>query len=82
MVEPRCYRIVLRGELSPRFRALFECMSLECAGGNTVLVGDLVDQADLAGVLNQVQALGLELLSVNQDEPASVPPPSGKGAPG
>jgi hypothetical protein len=55
-------------------------MSMECAGGNTVLVGDLLDQADLAGLLNQVQALGLELLSVNQVEPASVPPPSGKGA--
>jgi hypothetical protein len=66
MDEPHCYRIVLRGELSPRFRALFENMSLDCAGGNTVLVGDLVDQADLAGVLNQVQAIGLELVSVNQ----------------
>jgi hypothetical protein len=78
MDEPRCYRIVLRGELSPRFRAFFEDMRLECAGGNTVLVGDLVDQAHLAGVLNHAQAIGLELLSVNQVEPTS--PRSGESS--
>jgi hypothetical protein len=70
MDEPHCYRIVLRGELSPRFRDFFENMSLESADGHSVLVGDLVDQADLAGVLNQVQATGLELVSVNQVDPS------------
>ena len=69
MDEPHCYRIVLRGELSPRFRPFFEGMSFARAGGNTVPLGEIVDQAHLARVLNHVPVV--ELFSVDGVEPSS-----------
>jgi hypothetical protein len=39
-------------------------MTLEPAPGQTVLVGEIRDQAHLYGVLDQVRNLGLELISV------------------
>lgn len=68
MSQRRRYRIVIRGELSDRFEAAFDDMSLERHEGNTVLVGDIVDQAHLHGLIEQIQALGFELLSVNPVE--------------
>jgi hypothetical protein len=58
------YRIVLRGRLSKRFESAFEGMTLEHAPGRTVLTGDVRDQAQLYGVLDQVRDFGIELLSV------------------
>lgn len=49
------YRIVLRGRLSKRFESAFEGMTLEHAPGRTVLTGQLRDQAQLCGVLDQVR---------------------------
>jgi hypothetical protein len=63
--EPQPYRIVIQGELSDRFEDAFHEMKLIRDGGDTVLVGDVVDQAHLHGLLEQIQALGLRLLSVN-----------------
>jgi hypothetical protein len=62
--EPMRYRIVLRGELTDRFRSEFEPFSLERAEGQTVLVGDVVDQAQLHGLLDRIARLGIELVSV------------------
>lgn len=61
------YRIVVRGELSDRYGPAFERMSMEVAAGHTTLVGDIVDQAQLHGLLERVSALGLELVSVAAD---------------
>jgi hypothetical protein len=58
------YRIVLRGRLSKRFESAFEGMTLEHAPGRTVLTGEVRDQAQLYGVLDQVRDFGIELLSV------------------
>lgn len=58
------YRIVLRGRLSKRFESAFEGMTLEHAPGRTVLIGEVRDQAQLYGVLDQVRDLGIELLAV------------------
>jgi hypothetical protein len=65
---PVCYRIVVRGELSRRFALAFEGMTLEAADGQTVITGTVVDQSHLHGLLNQICALGLELISVNAIE--------------
>ena len=60
------YRLVVRGELDTRFQYLFEPMRLERSDGRTVLSGDLIDQAQLHGVIGRIGELGLELLSVDQ----------------
>jgi hypothetical protein len=59
------YAIVVRGELSDRLAAGFGCVTLSRSSGTTVLVGDLVDQAQLYGLLAVIQELGVELVSVN-----------------
>ena len=58
------YRIVLRGRLSKRFESAFEGMTLEHAAARTVLTGEVRDQAQLYGVLDQVRNFGIELLAV------------------
>jgi hypothetical protein len=58
------YRIVLRGRLSKRFESAFEGMTLEHAADRTVLIGEVRDQAQLYGVLDQVRNFGIELLAV------------------
>jgi hypothetical protein len=62
---PRCYRIVVAGELSHRFAPAFEGMTVRCAGGQTAITGLVVDQSQLHGLLDRVGELGLELVSVN-----------------
>jgi hypothetical protein len=59
------YRIVVKGELGPRYHAAFEEMTLEPGGGETAIVGPVEDQAKLQGILERIASLGLVLLSVN-----------------
>ena len=59
------YELVLDGEIGDRFGLLFEGMRLERAAGRTILTGAVLDQAHLHGLIEQVQELGLELVSVN-----------------
>ena len=58
------YRIVLSGELGDDFAYLFGDFRLERAGGTTVLTGRVLDQAQLHGLLDQTQNLGIGLVSV------------------
>lgn len=66
-VQPRSYRLVLRGELGDSFGVLFDGMELRRLAGTTVLTGDVTDQAHLVGLIERVQELGVELVSVNPD---------------
>jgi hypothetical protein len=59
------YEFVLRGEIGDRFGPLFEGMRLERDAGRTVLTGPVIDQAQMHGVIERIQELGLELVSVN-----------------
>jgi hypothetical protein len=59
------YELVVRGELGDRFGLLFDGMRLERDRGRTVITGAVLDQAHLHGLLERVQELGLELVSVN-----------------
>jgi hypothetical protein len=63
------YRIVVRGELSQRYAPAFEGMTLTSGDGETAIVGLVIDQAQLHGLLNRVGDLGLELISVNATLP-------------
>ena len=58
------YRIVVRSELSERYAAAFDGMQIETKNGETILVGEIVDQSHLLGILNHINGLGLQLLSV------------------
>jgi hypothetical protein len=60
------YRIVLRGELTDRYRAAFEPFELECEAGYTVLAGDVADQGQLHVLLDRIATLGIELLAVER----------------
>jgi len=65
------YRIVVRSELGERYAAAFEGMRLETRDGRTILTGEVEDQPHLFGILDRLNGLGLELLSVQAlSEPA------------
>jgi hypothetical protein len=79
------YRIVLRGRLSERFESAFDGMTLEHGPNRTVLTGDVRDQAQLYGLIGQLQEFGIELLAVEpadhsdgSSEPGRLPGP-GRG---
>jgi hypothetical protein len=57
-------RITVRGRLSERLAAAFDPMTLVARDGATELVGQIVDHAQLYGLLTRVRDLGLELESV------------------
>lgn len=59
------YELVIRGEVGDRFGVLFEGMRLERDRGFTTITGAVRDQAQLHGLIERVQELGLELVSVN-----------------
>ena len=60
------YRLVVRGELGDRWAGHFEGMRLTREVGNTVITGEVADQAQLVGLIQQAQELSLELVSVEQ----------------
>jgi len=66
----RRYRIVLRGELGDQFKGRFGEMALERENGFTVLTGNVVDQAQLIGIVDRAQEFAIELVSVEPlDDP-------------
>ena len=58
------YRVVVRSELSDKYAVAFEGMEMEAKDGVTVLMGKIIDQPQLYGILERINGLGLELLSV------------------
>ena len=62
------YEIRLRGRLDQRWSSHFEGMTLSTTDGLTVLVGCVIDQAALHGLLQRLRDLGLPLVSVRQVE--------------
>ncbi|MGD9892336.1 MAG: hypothetical protein AB7U18_13705 [Dehalococcoidia bacterium] len=58
------YEIVVRGELSPRFASAFSDMTTHAGGGISRITGEVIDQAQLHGLLEQIRDLGIELVSV------------------
>jgi len=73
----RVYRIVVRSELSNVYAVAFEGMEMVARDGDTVLTGRIIDQPQLYGILERINGLGLELLSV-QALPDDARPSVGK----
>ncbi|HEX3964276.1 MAG TPA: hypothetical protein VHZ03_47785 [Trebonia sp.] len=66
-MEPTRYRITVRGRLTARLASAFEGFALQPGNEQSVLVGEIRDQAHLYGTLDRVRDLGLELISVDED---------------
>ena len=64
--NPARYEIRVRGHFSETLLGAFPGLHGEARGADTVLAGDLPDQAALYGVLAQIEMLGLELLEVRR----------------
>jgi len=58
------YRIVVRSELSDKYAVAFEGMEMKARDGETILTGEIIDQPHLHGILERINGLGLQLLSV------------------
>jgi len=58
-------RITVSGQLSAQLATAFEGMTLVRRAGATELVGSVVDQAQLHGLLGRIRDLGLDLESVS-----------------
>ena len=72
------YRIVVRSELSDKYAVAFEGMQMEAKDGVTVLTGKIIDQPHLYGILDRINGLGLELLSVEALPDYAHPVPESK----
>jgi hypothetical protein len=58
--------IKVEGHLDKMRNNWFEGMTISYAGKDTLLTGDIIDEAHLHGILNQIRDLNLKLLSINQ----------------
>ena len=63
------YEIRVDGVLGWRWTAWFEGLEVDSDGSQTVLSGEVADQAALHGLLNKVCDLGLVLISVHRSDP-------------
>jgi hypothetical protein len=70
-VSEATYRLVVEGELDSRFAYLFGDMELTHVGGQTVLAGPVIDQAQLHGFIERIDELGLKLVSVQEERPGA-----------
>lgn len=58
------YRLVIEGELGPRYASAFEGMTIRARGGRTEITGPVIDQSRMQGLLERIASLGLMLRSV------------------
>ena len=72
------YRIVVRSELNGRYAVAFEGIQIEAKDGVTVLTGKIIDQPHLFGILERINGLGLELMSVEAMPDAVLTGPESK----
>jgi hypothetical protein len=62
------YEIRIKGRLSDSLSGAFEDFNTAVKPAETVMRGELRDQSELHGVLDQIQSLGLELIEVRRLE--------------
>ena len=64
--QPRSVEIRVRGPIGPTLMQAFPTLTATRSGHDTLLTGSLHDQSALYGVINQLEALGLQLLEINR----------------
>jgi hypothetical protein len=65
------YEFHVHGELSDVVLTAFAELQATRHQGETVLIGQVADQAALFGVLDRIQALGIRLIEVRRAQPDS-----------
>ena len=61
------YQIRIEGHLGERWKGWFGDLAISPQeGGETLLIGPVIDQAALYGLLKKVRDLGLPLVSINR----------------
>jgi hypothetical protein len=67
MVEPIEYEIRVQGKLDARWSDWFDGLSVtESGDGETLIKGEVADQAALRGILEKIWNLNLALISVQR----------------
>ena len=61
-------KITIQGHLDEKWKSRFEGMRISYEGDNTILTGNLKDEAHMHGVLNIIRDLNIKLLSVTPAE--------------
>jgi hypothetical protein len=63
--HPAIYRIRIQGQLDSQWADWFDEMTISLdEDGNTLLTGQVIDQAALHGLLKKIRDLGLTLISI------------------
>jgi hypothetical protein len=72
----RLYEIRIQGHLDNHWADWFGVLTVRLEeNGDTLLIGTLVDQSALHGLLRKVRDLGMPLISVNRMEPGHADAP-------
>ncbi len=69
--------IRVKGQLDTRWSTWFDGLTVTVEDGNTLIHGQIVDQAALFGVLQKLRDLALPLISVELEPQDSTTPPPG-----
>jgi hypothetical protein len=71
--KPTAYQIRVKGHLGHQWTDWFGGLTITLEdNGDTLLTGQIADQAALHGLLKKVRDLGTPLISVNRVEPGQV----------
>jgi len=69
-LHPAIYRIRIHGHLDNQWTDWFEGLTITLEeDGNTLLAGQVIDQAALHGLLKKIRDLGLTLISICPGQP-------------
>lgn len=64
--QSAAYQICLKGILDSSWSDWFGGFSITVKGDETFLIGSVIDQSALYGILSKINELGLSLISVNR----------------
>jgi hypothetical protein len=77
-MSARRYRVVVDGELGPRYASAFDGMTISAHDGMTDITGPITDPSHLHGLLDRISGLGLTVHSLTpldgDDALADAPP--------
>jgi hypothetical protein len=57
--------IIIQDHLDEKWKDWFDGMEIYYEGDNTIITGNLKDEAHMHGILNQIRDLNLKIISIN-----------------